>query len=264
MDEERAPMSPLAGEAPTADHVLGARRALVITLVYVVVQFIVGVLVGIGTGVYVLASRGRADSAAMTDVLALVMVPTAIAGVAAAGFVALWMTRRTLPGAVHTGVLGPLGWMPSAPSEMAKAAVTGCLLSLVYLFVLVPISPPAGGQLWGPLAAPILAGGWRRLLWAVFVLLLAPPIEEFVFRGVLLRGLSNALDIRAAAIVVTLAFVVLHACQTLSYWPAWMAITLLASAAVLLRLRTRSLLPSIVVHASYNLILVIAMYARAT
>ena len=256
-------MTPLAEEAPRADHVLGARRALVIMLVFIVVQFIVGVLIGIGAGVYVRVSRGMADPAAMADVLALVLLPAAIAGVAAAGFVALWMARRTLPGAINAGALTPLGWMPSAPSEMAKASLTGCIISLVYLIVLVPISPPAEGQLWGPLAASVLAGGWPRHLWAGFALLLAPPIEEFVFRGVLLRGLSNALGIRAAAIVVTLAFVVLHACQTLSYWPAWMGITLLASAAVLFRLRTRSLLPAIGVHASYNLILVVAVYARA-
>jgi membrane protease YdiL (CAAX protease family) len=94
-------------------------------------------------------------------------------------------------------------------------------------------------------------------------LVLAPPIEEFVFRGVLLGGLSNKLGIRTAGIIVTLVFVLVHASETLGYWPAWVGVALLASAALLVRLRTRSLMPAIGVHAGYNLCLVITVYAGA-
>jgi membrane protease YdiL (CAAX protease family) len=181
-------------------------------------------------------------------------------GVVVAGIIALWMTRRTLPGPVTEGALAPLGWRRSPTSTIAVAALTGVALSLVYLFVLVPISPPPEEQQWGPLATAAQSGGWPRFLWAVLALVLAPPIEEFVLRGVLLSGLSNRLGIPAAALIVSLLFVIVHVTETLAYWPAWVAVGLMACAAVFFRIRSESLLPAIGAHAGYNLALVVAVY----
>ena len=105
-----------------------------------------------------------------------------------------------------------------------------------------------------------LAGGWPRHLWAFFALFLAPPIEEFIFRGVLFTGLSNKFRVPTAALIVTLVFVLMHATEALSYWPAWMGLTLLGSATILFRHKTGSLLPAIGIHASYNFSMVATAY----
>jgi membrane protease YdiL (CAAX protease family) len=110
------------------------------------------------------------------------------------------------------------------------------------------------------LATSALAGGWQRHLWAFLALVLAPPIEEFVFRGVLLEGLSKSIGALAAAGIVIFAFVIVHVSETLTYWPAWAAIALLAGAALFFRLKTRSLVPAIAAHVGYNLVQVVCAY----
>ena len=159
--------------------------------------------------------------------------------------------------------MASVGWRKAVPFETAMAALTGCGLSLFYIFVLVRISPATVGQHMGPLATSAVTGGWPRHLWAILALFLAPPTEEFVFRGVLLEGLSNSIGVKAAAVIVTVAFVFVHVTETLAYWPAWAALSLVAGAALFFRLKTGSLAPAIGVHFAYNLGLVVVSYAGA-
>jgi membrane protease YdiL (CAAX protease family) len=255
------PITQQAENIQKAGPVLRARRAIAVTVAFFVVQFFVGIVVGVAAGVYAMVAQGKADASTLASAIGRVMLPSAIAGEAVGAMVAFWMTRRVLTGPIDGGSLAPVGWRKALAFETAMAALAGCLLSLIYVFILVRISPPNEGQAYGPLATATLGGGWPRHLWAFLALVLAPPIEEFVFRGVLLEGLSNSVGVRAAAAMVTVAFIATHFSEALAYWPAWAAIALLASAALLFRLKTRSLIPAISVHAAYNLGLVITVYA---
>ena len=239
---------------------MGARRAIWITAVYFLAQFLLAIAVGFAAGVCFAIARRGGDSAAGTEGMELLTVPIGVLGVLVAGFLALRMARRTLPGPVGRGSLATLGWRPSSASGIAVAALIGCVVSAGYVLVFFSASPPAEGQQWGPLATAAASGGWARILWSILALVLAPPIEEFVFRGVLFSGLSNAIGIRLAAIIASVVFVLAHVTEVLGYWPAWMGIILMACATVILRIRTGSLLPAIAAHAGYNLIIVIATW----
>jgi membrane protease YdiL (CAAX protease family) len=245
---------------PEADQSLSAWRAIVIFLVYFLVQLVVGFGLGTCVGAYLAATRGPAGSSAISEAMAPLILPISMVGIVVAGLLAFGMTRRTLPGSITQGALAPIGWRPSAIPMVGLAGLTGGLLSFFCLFVLVPAHPPAEGQQWGVLAASAAMGGWTRLLWALLALLLAPPIEEFLFRGVLFSGLSNALGRQASAFLVTVVFVIMHATEALGYWPVWASLCLLAGATVLFRIQSQSLLPAIAAHTGYNLILVIAVY----
>jgi membrane protease YdiL (CAAX protease family) len=249
---------------PSGSPTLAGWRAVAITVVFFVVQVVMGIALGIGVGVHVAITGGGQDTASrMADTLGRAMLPAALAGVVLGAFVAFRMTRRTLHGPISSGALAPIGWRPAPVSQTAMAVLVGCLLSVLYMFVLARISPPTEGQPWGPLATAALSGGWPRLLWALLALVVAPPIEEFVFRGVLLQGLSQSLGVPRAAVIVTAVFVLAHASEALAYWPAWVGVILFSIAAVLFRLRTRSLVPAVAVHAAYNLGLVVAVFAGA-
>jgi len=248
---------------PSGRPALKGWRAVAITVVFFVVQIVIGVALGIALVVYVAASGPAAGaSSRMADALRPAVLPVALAGSVAGAIVAFWMTRRTLRGPISSGVLASIGWRPSAVSDAAMAALVGCLLSGFFVFVLARISPPAPGHV-GPLATAAASGGWPRLLWAFLALVIAPPIEEFVFRGVLLEGLSQSLGGRNAALIVTAVFVAAHASEALAYWPAWAGITLMSVAALFFRVRTRSLVPAVSVHAAYNLVLIIAVFVGA-
>jgi len=259
MDESESGVQAEA-PAPGTERSMGAKRAIAIAVVYFLAQLLIGIGFGIAAGVYLGITLGETDPAIISEAMVPLTLPISMFGVVVAGLIAFRMTRRTLRGPIGRGALASLGWRPSAASGIAVAMFTGCALSLVYLLILVQASPPAEGQQWGPLATAALSGGWQRILWAILALALAPPIEEFIFRGVLLSGLSSAIGIRTAALIVTVVFVMVHATETLGYWPAWVGLGLLASAVILFRIKTESLLPAVAVHTGYNLVLVLTAY----
>jgi membrane protease YdiL (CAAX protease family) len=88
----------------------------------------------------------------------------------------------------------------------------------------------------------------------ISAVLLAPPIEELMFRGALLGGLADTGNIRKAAIISGTTFWLMHGPEFV-HWPAAVAIGLLTVLATVLRLRHRSLGPAIAAHFGYNLIL---------
>jgi len=98
--------------------------------------------------------------------------------------------------------------------------------------------------------------GVGRWSFAVTAAVLAPPLEEVLFRGALLGGLREAWGVPRAAVVTGLIFWLLHAPEWIHYWPAALGIGLLTAVLTLLRLRSASLGPPIAAHCAYNLALV--------
>lgn len=101
----------------------------------------------------------------------------------------------------------------------------------------------------------ILAGG------------LAPVLEEWFFRGVLLQGLVARIGLTAAVLFQSALFAAGHGDPTLSF-AAWTAAVLprafLGAVLAMLRLRSGSLLPPILVHATFNAIGVLALAGAET
>jgi membrane protease YdiL (CAAX protease family) len=248
-------LEPLAG--------LGLGRAFFILFSYCVLQMLVGIVVGGVAGVYYGITRGAATPEIIAEAQRVVMVPAALAGTLLGELAALWLTRHSLPGSLRSGALRPIGWLAATRRDLCIAAISGIGLSFVYLFLLVPTHPPAPDQAWGPLVSVVQWGGWPRHAWALLALLVAPPIEEFVFRGVLFAGISRSWGPALGGVVVTLLFIVAHALDIHGYWPAWISIALVGAATMLFRIRANSLLPPILVHACYNLGLVLAVYGGA-
>jgi len=107
----------------------------------------------------------------------------------------------------------------------------------------------------------VQSGGWTLAVWAVLAVVVAPPVEEFVFRGVLLAGLSSRMRAPVAAFVVTLVFALGHVAEAIHYWPAWVGIIGLGIATAWSRLRSGTLLPAVALHASYNGCIVATTFA---
>src|SRR5207237_2338979 len=80
----------------------------------------------------------------------------------------------------------------------------------------------------GPLARMAIAHGFPRVAWLCAGLLLAPTVEELLFRGVLYGGLRQSLGACWAAVLMTLAFLGLHFDEIGTYVPAIVSLALLA------------------------------------
>ncbi len=243
---------------PGPESGIPAARSLFITIVYFVVQLVIGTGVGTAVGVYFGIARGALTPAALAEMERAIVMPAAMLSVAGGGIVAFFMARRALPGPVRDGALRPIGWCPAPRNDLLLAVCLGASIAALYFLVLGRLFPPAPGRVFGPIAQGWAAGGWQRIAWVVLALGIAPPVEEFVFRGVLWTGLARRIGTGLAAIAVTLLFLLVHVTEIRGYWPAWASISAIGLVAIFLRVRGGSILPPIVLHASYNAFLALA------
>ena len=88
-----------------------------------------------------------------------------------------------------------------------------------------------------------MSGMAGRIAVGIAALFVAPPVEEFLFRGLLFKGFSESWGLTAGGIVVSALFVLLHIPETWHYWPANFAVAALAAATLITRRLTGSLFP---------------------
>jgi hypothetical protein len=151
-----------------------------------------------------------------------------------------------------------IGWSAGTRRQVVAGGVAGALLAVLYAASLRWLmtrwrDPELGPMLSAVRHSHIAFGGW-----AVLAVLLAPPIEELLFRGLMLRGLSRSWGPFAAGLTVTALFVAGHVFETGFYVPGLMAIAALGCATLAARAVTGALGPAIALHAGYNF--VIAMF----
>jgi membrane protease YdiL (CAAX protease family) len=140
--------------------------------------------------------------------------------------------------------------LAGAPArEVALGATTGALLALLLVLIslLTPVASTTTRDSWH--------GACHQRDWAdrvrAYGVLLAPPVEEYVFRGVLMGTLMPIGQV-GAGVLSGLAFWLLHAPEWIHYWPAAIGIGAMTVLVTRMRLRTRSIVPSILAHLCYN------------
>ena len=98
-----------------------------------------------------------------------------------------------------------------------------------------------------------------RITVAVLATFTAPLAEEIVYRGVLFSALRKSIGLTATVPVVTLTFAGVHVFQNRGAWVSMTGLTLLSLALTLVRARTKSVLPCIVIHTFNNAIASLAI-----
>lgn len=236
---------------------VGALKAILIFIVYMLGQVMAGAFAVL---VYVVVTGKDPDAvaAAAADDPVLLLV-TATAGFVFAGPAVVALARAFERGSTWKEALAPFG-MVKAPGRMvAGAAALGVVIALTLGYGLEQMFPsPEHAE--GALVQAASAPGWQRALFVVLAVVLAPIFEEFLFRGVMYTGMLRSWGKWPAAVVVTLSFGLLHIFDLAGYWPALAMITLVGAALMAVRMRTKSLLPCIAMHSTYNLFQVIVLY----
>lgn len=197
-----------------------------------------------GVALTVAGSPGAVDEPATLIVLGA-------AGIAASAVVVWILTHQTL-GRSPAETLRAVGVVRVPSGQIVRMIPLGAAISLVSALVVAPLITPPPEDVIGPLAEAAAMPGWPRWVWVALVLVLAPGLEEFLFRGVMLTGMSSSWGQRAAGIVVTLTFTALHLREAYGFLPALLPIALIGWVTYLLRYRTGSILPGLAVHVGYN------------
>lgn len=136
---------------------------------------------------------------------------------------------------------------------IGSSILIGVLFSMTVVWFAPLFEPPSGID---STFEQIMSGGvGSKTLLFISVVLIAPIGEEYLFRGVLLSGLSTRMRTISAILLSSVVFMAFHLLEYYGYWFALVAIFLLGILLAMLRLRSQSMLVPILCHASYNLIM---------
>ena len=91
-----------------------------------------------------------------------------------------------------------------------------------------------------------------RIAVVILATLTAPTVEEIVYRGILFSSLRNRIGLTGAVITVTLTFAGVHVIQNVGAWVSMSGLALLSLTLTVVRARTKSVLPCIIVHTVNN------------
>ena len=257
------PTGPVEAAIVPSPYRDGLRRRDIVTalMAYLGAQVLVWSIVG------VMAAARAAKGGSHGDLVQALsgLVPVALPGSLLAGGIALLLVLRRWRKRLGAAALGEiLGFSWGRPRQVVNGVLGGAALAVLVL----PLMALVVDQAEPPDVLTQLAGSSNSALraWMISAVLLAPPIEELMFRGVLFGALANTWNIRAAAFISATTFWLMHGPEFV-HWPAAVAIGLLTIFATWLRVRSRSLAPSIAAHFGYNLVLAtvisIAMVSRS-
>ena len=126
----------------------------------------------------------------------------------------------------------------------------GMLLQVLGVFMAVWFPPPE--DLDNPMLRYISLGGWAVVILFLMAVLLAPFLEEALFRGVLYPALRRRWRFFPAALMVSALFTALHAVQTSGYWPALVLIFICGWVLAYLREASGHLWPPVLFHMGFN------------
>lgn len=249
----------LPAVAEVARGGLNGGSATLIFTGYFLAQIAVGLIAGF-IGFAVLGGTGGRGTESRTEMLqqvtAIAALPTMLGSGLVMWLMALKMIRPQLKDTSPTGA----AWVVGTLGQNLRGLAAGVLTAIGYA-VLSMLFPPAEDAAYGPLAEMALTPGLQQLVWIIAALMVAPIVEECLFRGILYGGYRRSLGPVWAAVLSTLIFWMLHLTETLRYWPAMVAIAALALVGLWHRLRFSAVGPAVSVHVGYNGMIVLGAIA---
>jgi membrane protease YdiL (CAAX protease family) len=240
-------------------HVLefGAERTLWIAVCWLVIQFTGACIAGIAAAFVATAVTGSPRTATLSPAAIMVVATLGNVAATAVGFRMVRKSFDTFREGART-----VGYRATRARVLVLAAIIGLSIAVFNLKVLIGWFPPSSAQDLGPLVAAMQdQSSWQRV-WVGCMVVVAPIVEESMFRGVLFTGLARSWGVSIAAGITTLAFALLHISSLSPYWPAILGVLLLGAAAQAARIATRSLWPCMMLHFAYNLTVVGSAYVK--
>lgn len=137
-----------------------------------------------------------------------------------------------------------------------------CLLAGIGLALIVQLAPPLLPDRDDFPLTRLFSSPLAGYAIAAFAILIAPFMEELIFRGILFLFFENLVGPRFAILGTALLFASLHVPE---YWGAWNHVLLIVFVGLVFssaRGLTRSLAPSVLLHVAYNAALMAGLYAQ--
>lgn len=148
------------------------------------------------------------------------------------------------------------GWNLCKASHITKGALTGILLASTLIFTQNNF---AGHGISNGLATIRNIWGFQfGVLLLILRILISTPIEELLFRGILLGILNKKFGLFYGALISTILFILIH--LPINGWWEIFTYSVVSICAVYLRYRSKSVSPCIAFHLVYNIFIVFALF----
>ena len=144
--------------------------------------------------------------------------------------------------------LQALKWRKIAPAKALGYFVAGLVLAVAVQLAPVVFPDQANFPLQQLFSSPAVAYAL-----GAFAVLLAPFMEELIFRGVLFAIFEDQIGLRFAIITTAVLFTAMHIPEYLGAWNHIFLLLIVGLVFSLARGLTGSLVPSVLLHAAYNL-----------
>jgi membrane protease YdiL (CAAX protease family) len=144
-------------------------------------------------------------------------------------------------------LLESLRWVRRKEFSVIFFAAAGAFLAVTVLIVSQLFPPPGDSPLEKLLSTPASV-----VVFVIFGIAVAPLMEEIIFRGFLYTVLADVFSPGVAVPVVSILFAGLHVNQLRGNLPAVFLILGVGYALTVVRQRTDSLIPSVIMHTAYN------------
>ncbi len=227
---------------------LTAGRATTVLAGYLGAQVVVGVFAGIA-GAALQIGRGHTPSGELPqEVMVPAMLLAVVVGAVAMLIMSLLLVRP------HLRERSPAGaaWVVGSKKGLALGLILGIVVAVGSSLLAGLFGPGPDPTEMGPLATMATTPGFAQIAWLLIALVIAPPTEELLFRGVLYAGFFNSFGPARAAVFTTAIFVLFHITELVYFLPSALGVTALALTALWLRVRAAAVGPAITAHIGYN------------
>ncbi len=246
-----------SSDKPIQPPQLRAGRAFALFALFFLIQALTGLIIGFTSGlVATLQGANLQDPQVLAQINQQVIILATILGFLLASILVLYLAIRWFPQKIHDRSITGAAWKIGPPKFLLLGLAGGLFIAISYLFLAPLMSTPPSEDAIGPFAKMATTPGLQQIIALFLALVLAPPVEELLFRGVMFGGFCRSFGPTWAATLTTFLFVASHILEAIHFWPALLFIGLMALAALWLRLFTRTIGPSIALHFSYNLVIV--------
>lgn len=229
---------------------LDAKSATVIVLMVIVAAFVLA-LIGSVIVMLIVGSPSRPVIEAVTFSLIYIFFGVAMV------FFSLKLIPEQLKDTSPTGA----AWGRGSWEAVFKGAVIGLIIGMSVACFNLMARQFVTHRRMNPLEQGLFTRGPLQIIWIVTVVVLAPPVEEMLFRGILYGGFRKSFGASWAAIITTLLFALGHVSNDNNFLPEIMYFAAGALAMLWCRLRWSAIGPAIALHGSYNLVLsLVALY----
>jgi membrane protease YdiL (CAAX protease family) len=182
----------------------------------------------------------------------------ALTGYLTASFWSFWYIRRLGPARLQDGSALGIAWRAAPGRAYLVAGLLAALIIMVVIILVHLVPPDMAAVRKMPSAGLFAAPGWPAFLLLVLAVFIAPPVEEYVFRGGVFSALASRVSPFWAGVLTTALFMAVHAPEKIYYPAGFIDVGLMAAAAAWLRVKFRSIRPGILLHLLYNAGLMLA------